>query len=62
MLFIEIISNILILHFKPCKIKLKANGSKLGYNSCPLFTILTVQRHWKIHFLLTLHSKFCKEK
>ena len=35
---------------------------KLGYNSCPLFTMLTVQRHWKIHFLLTLHSKFCKEK
>jgi hypothetical protein len=35
---------------------------KLGYNSCPLFTMLTVQRHWKIHFLLTLSSKFCKEK
>ena len=35
---------------------------KLSYNSCPLFTMLTVQRHWKIHFLLTLHSKFCKEK
>ena len=35
---------------------------KLGYNSCPLSTMLTVQRHWKIHFLLTLHSKFCKEK
>jgi len=35
---------------------------KFGYNSCPLFTMLTVQRHWKIHFLLTLHSKFCKEK
>ena len=24
--------------------------------------MFTVQRHWKIHFLLTLHSKFCKEK
>jgi len=35
---------------------------KLGYNSCPLFTMLTVQRDWKIHFLLTLRSKFCKEK
>ena len=37
-------------------------NQKLGYNSCPLFTTLTVQRHWKIHFLLALHSKFCKEK
>jgi len=35
---------------------------KLGYSSCPLFTMLTVQRDWKIHFLLTLRSKFCKEK
>ena len=35
---------------------------KLDYNSCPLFTMLTAQRHWKIHFLLTLHNKFCKEK
>ena len=37
-------------------------NQKLGYNSCLLFIMLTVQRDWKIHFLLTLHSKFCKEK
>jgi len=26
------------------------NGQKLGYNSCPLFIIFTMQRYWKILF------------
>jgi hypothetical protein len=34
--------DLLISKPNPLKIKLKTSGSKLGYNSCPFFTILTV--------------------
>jgi len=26
------------------------NGQKLGYDSCPLFIIFTMQKYWKISF------------
>jgi hypothetical protein len=32
---------------------------KTGYDYCPLFTILTVQGHWKNHF--SMYSKFVKK-
>lgn len=36
--------------------------SKLGYNSCFLFIMLTIKRHWNICFSFTLYNKFVKKQ
>jgi hypothetical protein len=37
-------------------------GIKMDYDSCPLFTILIVYRHCKMHFPLALYSKFVRKR